>query len=108
MMNMCYLLLPAQAAPQQPNIFVQLMPILLIFVVFYIFLILPQQRQQKKHKEMIDSLKKGDKIITAGGIYGEVVKVKDDRLKIKISKDTEIEIQKSAITTKIEEEEEKK
>ncbi len=108
MNGMFYFFMPAQSGAPQPNIFVQLMPILLIFVVFYIFLILPQQRQQKKHKEMIDSLKKGDKIITAGGIYGEVVRVKEDRLKIKISKDTEIEIQKSAITTKIEEEEEKK
>ncbi len=109
MINLLTFLMPAatSAPGQGPSMLMQILFFGLIFVVFYVFLILPQQRQQKKHKEMLESIKKGDKIITIGGIIGEVVRVKDDTMKVKIDKDVEIEIQKSAVSTKIEKKKDK-
>ena len=70
----------AQAAGAAPggDLFAQFMPLLLIFVVFYFLLIRPQQRKQKVHKEMLGALRRGDKVITGGGIIGTVTKVKSD------------------------------
>ncbi len=78
-----------------------LLPIIIIFVVMYLFLILPQQRKQKKHREMVESLKKGDKVLTSGGIYGVVSRVGEHSLKIKVAEKTEIEVDKSAIIAKV-------
>ncbi|MFO0109028.1 MAG: preprotein translocase subunit YajC, partial [Alphaproteobacteria bacterium] len=64
----------AQAAPaaDAPSPFVSLMPLLLIFVVFYFLMIRPQQKRHKEHQLMLGALKKGDQVITGGGIYGKV------------------------------------
>ena len=78
-----------------------ILPILIIFVVMYLFLILPQQRKQKKHRQMVESLKKGDKVITSGGIYGVVTRAGEHTLKIKVAEKTEIEVDKSAIIAKV-------
>ena len=56
---------------------ISLMPLLLIFVVFYFLLIRPQQKKMKQHRDMIGALKRGDRVLTAGGIIGTVVKVED-------------------------------
>ena len=61
----------------QTNPLMQFMPLILIFVVFWFLLIRPQQRKQKEHQEMVSNLKKGDKVITNGGMYGTVVGVAD-------------------------------
>ena len=69
------------------------LPLILIFGVFYILLIRPQQKKMKLHREMINNLKRGDKIITNGGIIGLITKVKDNReLSIEISNNVEIQI----------------
>ena len=69
------------------------LPLILIFVVFYILLIRPQQKKIKLHREMINNLKRGDKIITTGGIIGLITKVKDNKeLIIEISENVEIQI----------------
>ena len=69
------------------------LPLILIFGVFYILLIRPQQRKLKLHREMINNLKRGDKIITSGGIIGLITKVKDNReLTIQVSENVEIQI----------------
>ena len=69
------------------------LPLILIFGVFYILLIRPQQKKVKLHKEMLNNLKKGDKIITSGGIIGTVNKVLDNReLALEIAEDIEIRI----------------
>ena len=69
------------------------LPLILIFGVFYILLIRPQQKKVKQHREMLNNLKRGDKIITSGGIIGKINKVGDNReLQVEISEDVEIKI----------------
>ena len=87
------------AAQGGGNLFVSLLPMILIFVVFYFILILPQKKQEKKQRSMIDALVPGDEIVTIGGIYGNVVSVKDDCLVIESSADkTKIKIAKSSVS----------
>tara|TARA_B100000212_G_scaffold266215_1_gene205713 strand:- start:894 stop:1175 length:282 start_codon:yes stop_codon:yes gene_type:complete len=69
------------------------LPLILIFAVFYFLLIRPQQRKVKQHKEMLSNLKRGDKIITSGGIIGVINKVSDNReLLVEVSENVEIKI----------------
>ena len=69
------------------------LPLILIFAVFYFLLIRPQQRKVKQHKEMLSNLKRGDKIITSGGIIGTINKVADNReLSVEVSENIEIKI----------------
>ena len=75
------------------DFFVQILPLLLIFVVFYFLLIRPQQKKVKLHREMINNLRRGDKIITSGGIIGSINKVNDNKeLLVEISENVEIKI----------------
>ncbi|RJP21794.1 MAG: preprotein translocase subunit YajC [Candidatus Omnitrophota bacterium] len=71
----------------------------MIFAVFYFLLIRPQQKQRKKHEERVNQLKKGDKVITSGGIHGSIIGMKDDIAVVKIAENVKIEIQKSSIST---------
>ena len=69
------------------------LPLILIFVVFYILLIRPQQKKVKLHREMVNNLKRGDKIITTGGIIGKITKVKDNKeLTLEISDNIEVQV----------------
>jgi len=68
-----------------------------IFIVFYLLLILPARKKQKKHMEMVQALKSGDRIITTGGIHGTIMGTKEDRLEVKIASNTVIQITKSAV-----------
>lgn len=72
-------------------------------LIFYLLVVLPRKRQEKKHKNMMEDLKKGDRIVTIGGIKGEISQVKDDTLTIKVSENTEIVFVKKAIAFKEEE-----
>ena len=66
----------------------QFIPLILIFVIFYFFLIRPQQKRVKDHKAMVEALKRGDEVITSGGIIGVVDRVmEDDRIEVMISND---------------------
>jgi len=76
-----------------------LLPFLLIFVVFYFLLILPQQRRQKKQREMLDALKKGDKIITSSGIWGSITNLDKDTATIQIADNTKIRMQRDHIAS---------
>ena len=74
----------------------QFIPLILIFVIFYFFLIRPQQKKAKEHKNMVKAIKRGDKIITSGGIFGIVEKVMDnDKVEVSISDNLNIELVKS-------------
>ena len=76
--------------------FAQFVPLILIFVIFYFFLIRPQQKKVKEHKIMVENLKRGDKVITSGGIIGTVERVmENDKLEIQISESVKVEIVKS-------------
>lgn len=91
-----FLSLPPQPA-EAPNPLMSLMPFLLIIVVFYFFMIRPQMKRQKELRKYRDSLKKGDKIITTGGIYGKVSEVKDAYITVDIADGVTIKIDKSAV-----------
>ena len=74
----------------------QFIPLILIFVIFYFFLIRPQQKKVKDHKIMVENLKRGDQVITSGGIVGTVERVmENDKLEIQISENVKVEIVKS-------------
>ena len=74
----------------------QFIPLILIFVIFYFFLIRPQQKKVKDHKLMVESLKRGDKFITTGGIIGTIERVMDnDRAEVSISDEVKVEVVRS-------------
>ena len=87
----------------------QFIPLILIFVIFYFFLIRPQQKRVKEHKVMVESLKRGDEVITAGGIIGTVDRVmEDDRIEVLIGENVKVQIIRSTITSQLKKEEIKK
>ena len=74
----------------------QFIPLILIFVIFYFFLIRPQQKKVKQHKVMVEALKRGDKVITSGGIVGTVERVIDnEKVEVQISENVNVEIVRS-------------
>ena len=74
------------------------MPIILMFIVFYFLLIRPQQKRQKAHTEMLKNLKRGDKVVTTGGILGIVQTLQDDYVVLKVGdQNTKLEVLRSAI-----------
>ena len=74
----------------------QFIPLILIFVIFYFFLIRPQQKKVKEHKIMVENLKRGDKVITSGGIFGTIDRVIDnEKVEVTISENTKVEVVKS-------------
>ena len=78
--------------------FAQFIPLILIFVIFYFFLIRPQQKKIKDHKAMVGSLKRGDEVITSGGILGKIEKVyEDDKIDLSISDAITVKVVKSTI-----------
>lgn len=81
---------------------ISLLPLLLILAVFYFILIRPQQKEKKRHQTMLNGLKKGDKVITTGGIYGVIAEVKETTLFLKVGDEklsTKIEVLKSAVSS---------
>ena len=78
--------------------FAQFIPLILIFVIFYFFLIRPQQKKVKEHKQMVAALKRGDEVITSGGIVGKVEKIiGDDKIDVSISENVTVQIVQSTI-----------
>ena len=76
--------------------FAQLIPLILIFVIFYFFLIRPQQKKVKEHKLKVENLKRGDKVITSGGIIGTIERIIDgDKAEISITDNVKVEVIKS-------------
>ena len=81
-----------------------LLPLVVLFAIFYFLVIRPQQKQVKKHKEMIDALKKGDKVITNGGLICEVVKPEEDSIKVKLNDEgIVVKVSRDYISKKIDE-----
>ena len=78
----------------------QFIPLILIFVIFYFFLIRPQQKKIKEHKLMVSALKRGDEVITSGGIVGKVERVHDDdKVDVLISENVNVQVVKSTIAS---------
>ena len=80
----------------------QFIPLILIFVIFYFFLIRPQQKKIKDHKAMVAALKRGDEVVTSGGIVGKIEKVhENDKIDLSISENVTVEVVKSTIQSLI-------
>lgn len=75
-----------------------LLPFVLMFLVLYFLLIFPQQRKQKRHMELLANLKKGDRVVTSGGIHGSIVGFKERVLVLKVDDKVKIEVEKSAVS----------
>lgn len=76
-------------------------PLILMFAVFYFLLIHPQRKKQKTHQQMLSQLKRGDQVVTAGGIYGTIEGLTDTVVKLKIADNVLIDLSRSAIAAKI-------
>lgn len=90
----------ATAAAQQPGLLANMVPLILIIVVFYVFMIRPQQKRLRQHQEMVEGLRRGDKVITGGGIVGVVSKIEDEQhVMVDIAPDVRVKVVRSTITT---------
>ncbi|MBE0478943.1 preprotein translocase subunit YajC [Candidatus Aerophobetes bacterium] len=80
------------------GLFGALVPLILIFVIFYFLLILPQRKKQREHQEMVKNVKKGDKIVTSGGIYGTITRVKKNYIEAEIASGVVVRVQRGSIS----------
>ncbi len=79
--------------------FQQIIPLVFMFVIFYFLLIRPQQKKAKEHKALLESMKKGDTVITAGGVHGKVTAVENELVTLEVAQNVNIKITKSYIAT---------
>lgn len=77
--------------------FAQFIPLILIFAIMYFLMIRPQQKRAKQHREMVGALKKGDQIITQGGIIGKVASVRDDEIEVEIASGVRVRIVRATV-----------
>ena len=87
----------ASGGPGTQGLVEFLLPIVLIFAVFYFLLIRPQQKKAKTHRDMVAAVKRGDQVVTAGGIYGKVTKVVDQVATVEIADGVRVEVLKSTL-----------
>lgn len=97
MFNLILLQAETAADPAQGNQWSFWIMMILIFVVFYFFMIRPQTKRQKELQKQRESMKKGDKVVTAGGIYGEIKEVQDNAFIITIAKEVTIKVSKESV-----------
>lgn len=84
----------------ESNLLLQFLPLILIFVVFYFLLIRPQQKRLKEHRDMLAAIRRGDRVVTGGGIIGTVVKVgADDELSVEIADGVRVKVVRSTVTS---------
>ncbi len=86
---------------QSADLLSSLLPLVALFAIFYFLIIRPQQKQAKQHKEMITELKKGDKIVTNGGLMVEIIKVDEDHLIVRNHDNTEMKLVKEFVAKKL-------
>jgi preprotein translocase subunit YajC len=87
----------AASADQQVSPLIQLIPFALVLAIFYFVILLPMKRRQKKVQEFLSALKEGDKVVTSGGIYGSIAKIKDEAVSLQIAPNVRVDISKAAI-----------
>lgn len=99
MSTAAFIFLQATQSGQQgnPNLLTGLLPLLLVFLVFYLFMIRPQMKKQKELTNYRNSISKGDKVVTTGGIYGKVVEMSGNIVTVEIANDVKIRVDKNAI-----------
>jgi preprotein translocase subunit YajC len=89
----------AQAAAEQPNVFVQFLPLIFLLVLFYFMLIRPQMKRSREHKDMLGRLAKGDEVITGGGLAGVVRDIGENFITVEIADNVPVKMQKSAVVS---------
>ena len=78
----------------------QFVPLILIFVIFYFFLIRPQQKRAKEHRELLEKLRRGDEVVTQGGLIGKITKVKDDdEIEVQIAEGVKVRVVRATIAS---------
>ncbi len=97
MTTLSMIYLQAGAPQGGPNLVTGLLPLALVFVVFYFFMIRPQMRKQKELTNYRNSISRGDKVITTGGIYGKVVDIADSVITVEIAHEVKVKVDKNAI-----------
>jgi len=95
---MSFIPLLQNGAQGQGNMLMSVVPFILIIAIFYFFIIRPQNKKQKETEKMINALKKGDKVVTIGGIHGTVSSTKEKSVVVKVDSNTQIEFSRSAIS----------
>jgi preprotein translocase subunit YajC len=95
------LLFAPPAGGTAPNPYLQILPLVLIFVVFYFFMIRPQQKKQKEREQTLDSLKRGDKVVTIGGVHGSVAGIDTEKktVLVQVSENVKLKFDRTAIAT---------
>ena len=91
-------LLAAAAAPSGASFFVQTIPLVLVFVIFWFLLIRPQQRRMKEHQAQVAAVKKGDRVVTGGGLIGKVTKVGDSEVEVELAQGVRVQVVKSTLS----------
>jgi len=95
MLNIILMMQPAEG--QDSNPLMSFLPLLLIIVIFYFFMIRPQVKRQRETRKFREALKKGDKVVTTGGIYGKIIEVKETTIVLEVAKDVHIKVDKNGI-----------
>lgn len=98
-MHMYDLLMMGAPAGEQANPIAMFLPLILIFVVFYFFIIRPQKKKEDDRKTMIAAVKKGDKIVTIGGVHGTVTQVDETSVLAQVDSNTKLRIEKNALAS---------
>lgn len=94
---MMILALQAEGAPAGQSPMVTILLFGGLFAIFYFLLIRPQKKQQEAHQEMVEALKRGDEVVTVGGIVGKIIHLTDDRVTIKTADETRVEVARSKV-----------
>lgn len=88
----------AQGAAGSGDFFIQIMPFLLIFVIMYFLIIRPQQKRLKDHREMVASVRRGDTVVTGGGLIGKVAKVDEHELQVELAQGMKVKVVRNTLT----------
>ena len=104
MIDIAYAMGIGGQASGQSGGFGALVPLILMFAIFYFLLIRPQQKKQKQHKQMLGNLKKGDRVITSGGLYGRVTGISDTVLTLEISEKVRVKVARHSISSVVQSE----
>lgn len=90
---------PAGGGGAEGNPLVAFLPLIILFVIFYFLLIRPQQKRAKQHREMLGALKRGDSVITSGGLYGRIKNISEDVLTVDLGNNMEVKVNRAFIST---------
>ena len=101
MIGIAYAMGQSGAAGQGGGGFSAFVPLIIMFVIFYFLLIRPQQKKQKEHREMLDKLQKGDRVVIGGGIHGRITSVDESVITVEIAEKTRVKVNRASVAALI-------